>query len=604
MTDELHRKRPTRDNGQAVVSTAGPGVGGHQSNGRGSGVTSGLADLPRRQRHLKMATWNIFSLTGKHQELKSEAKRFQLDIIGVSSTKQRGIGTVDLKEGWQLFLSGVAPEMSAQACVGILTGSRLLDRVCDVWTHSGRVMGIKIKLQRSSLAVLQVYAPNAPSEYPAFLDEVEEVLNKSTSEADSVVFFGVEDTKRGHKSIIDFVLVPGVDRTIVQDVRVFNSAELSTDHHLLFAKIILDEDPPALPKGKNKVLKCIRWESLKKKDVEEKFVKGIQERFEQIPQSPSDVQAKWACFQSAILASATEACGVKRVNVTNNVKRSSWWGTPRVKEAVSEKKKAYKLYMQGKDSESRGRCVEARMAGKLAVKAAREEAWKKFGEKLELDYKMANKTSWQTVRRLRGKKSNSIQGVTSKEGNLLTKEEEVLNRWKEYFSELLNPQQGTDVDVPTSKGREESSPSESEVLYAISKLKDGKAAGIDDIRPEMLKLMGIVGVNWLTRVIKVAWQSGRAPKDWQVGVIIPIFKKGNKKDCSNYRGISLLSLPGKAYAKVLERRCREIVEPRLGREIYQDSWDEIGSVVEVNMINRSQPRARDFYSMTITGLRP
>ncbi|XP_055715158.1 uncharacterized protein LOC129809374 [Phlebotomus papatasi] len=518
-----------------------------------------------------MATWNIFSLTGKHQELKSEAKRIQLDIIGVSSTKQRGSGTVDLEEGWQLFLSGVAPEMSAQAGVGILTSPRLLDRVCDVWTHSGRVMGIKIKLERSSLAVLQVYAPNASSEYPAFLDEVEEVLNKASSEADSVVLFGDfnahvgvdsdtwrgvigkngdksenpngkmlldfcaikgysimntffqhkeihkytwEDTKRGLKSIIDFVLVPGVDRRIVQDVRVFNSAELSTDHHLLFAKINLNEDPPALPKGKSKVLKCIRWESLKKKDVEEKFVKGIQERFEQIPQSPSDIEAEWACFQTAILASATEACGVKRINVTNNVKRSSWWGTPGVKEAVGEKKKAYKLYIQRKDSDSRDRYVEARKAAKLAVKAAREEAWKKFGEKLELDYRTANKTFWQTVRRLRGKKSNSIQGVTSKEGNLLTKEEEVLNRWKEYFSELLNPQQGTDDDVPTSKGREESSPSESEVLYAISKLKDGKAAGIDEIRPEMLKLMGIVGVNWLTRVIKVAWQSGRAPKDW------------------------------------------------------------------------------------------
>ncbi|XP_055714425.1 uncharacterized protein LOC129808679 [Phlebotomus papatasi] len=216
-----------------------------------------------------------------------------------------------------------------------------------------------------------------------------------------------------------------------------------------------------------------------------------------------------------ILASATEACGVKRINVTNNVKRSSWWGTPGVKEAVSEKKKAYKLYIQRKDSESRDRYVEARRPAKLAVKAAREEAWKKFGEKLELDYRTANKTFRQTVRRLRGKKSNSIQGVTSKEGNLLTKEEEVLNRWQEYFSELLNPQQGTDDDIPTSKGRKESSPSESEVLYAISKLKDGKAAGIDEIRPEMLKLMGIVGVNWLTRVIKVAWQSGRAPKDWQ-----------------------------------------------------------------------------------------
>ena len=46
-------------------------------------------------------------------------------------------------------------------------------------------------------------------------------------------------------------------------------------------------------------------------------------------------------------------------------------------------------------------------------------------------------------------------------------------------------------------------------------------------------------------------------------MIIPIFKKGDRKQCTNYRGISLLSLPRKVYAKCLERKCREIVESKL-----------------------------------------
>jgi len=48
-----------------------------------------------------------------------------------------------------------------------------------------------------------------------------------------------------------------------------------------------------------------------------------------------------------------------------------------------------------------------------------------------------------------------------------------------------------------------------------------------------------------------AWGSGTVPLDWQTGVVVPIFKKGDRRVCSNYRGISLLSLPGKAYAGVL-----------------------------------------------------
>ena len=62
---------------------------------------------------------------------------------------------------------------------------------------------------------------------------------------------------------------------------------------------------------------------------------------------------------------------------------------------------------------------------------------------------------------------------------------------------------------------------------------------------------------------QVVWKLGKTPRDWQTGVIIPIFKKGDRKQCTNYRGISLLSLLGKVYAKCLERICREIVESKL-----------------------------------------
>ena len=46
-------------------------------------------------------------------------------------------------------------------------------------------------------------------------------------------------------------------------------------------------------------------------------------------------------------------------------------------------------------------------------------------------------------------------------------------------------------------------------------------------------------------------------------MIIPIFTKGDRKQCTHYRGISLLSLPGKVYAKCLKRKRREIVESKL-----------------------------------------
>ena len=78
----------------------------------------------------------------------------------------------------------------------------------------------------------------------------------------------------------------------------------------------------------------------------------------------------------------------------------------------------------------------------------------------------------------------------------------------------------------------------------------------------MLKAMNKFGVRWLTRVFQEAWKTGKEPKQCKTRVLIPIHKKREKK-CTDYRGVSSLSLPGKVYAKCLEKRCREIVEPQL-----------------------------------------
>ena len=78
----------------------------------------------------------------------------------------------------------------------------------------------------------------------------------------------------------------------------------------------------------------------------------------------------------------------------------------------------------------------------------------------------------------------------------------------------------------------------------------------------MLKTLNEVGVRWLTKVCQVAWKLRKTSKNWKTGVI-PIYKKDEGKECTNYRGISLRSLSGKVYAKCLEKKCREIVESKL-----------------------------------------
>ena len=148
---------------------------------------------------------------------------------------------------------------------------------------------------------------------------------------------------------------------------------------------------------------------------------------------------------------------------------------------------------------------------------------------------------------------------------VLTKDKAIVDRWKEHFDELLNST-STSPPLPRLHLRARTRLTTAEVARAIERIKSGKAAGEDEIRPEMLNALGGAGIDWLTRVFQVVWDSGEAPMDWQTGVIVPVFKKGDNKECTNYRGITLLSLPGKLYAKVHEARIRAVVEPKISNE--------------------------------------
>jgi len=105
-----------------------------------------------------------------------EAKRYHLDIVEISSTKRRGSETVNLDGGWKLFYSGADPSVSAQADVGILTSPRLSLCMLDWIPLGSPVCMLKLKVKNQSICLLQVYAPNASSEYQAFVDKVNDAL--------------------------------------------------------------------------------------------------------------------------------------------------------------------------------------------------------------------------------------------------------------------------------------------------------------------------------------------------------------------------------------------------------------------------------------------
>nr|KAG5687489.1 hypothetical protein BaRGS_017081 [Batillaria attramentaria] len=81
-------------------------------------------------------------------------------------------------------------------------------------------------------------------------------------------------------------------------------------------------------------------------------------------------------------------------------------------------------------------------------------------------------------------------------------------------------------------------------------LRNGKAAGPDEIPAEAIKADTETAVNMLHSLFSKIWEKEEVPAQWKEGIVIKLPKKGDLRDCSNYRGIMLLSVPGKAFDSV------------------------------------------------------
>ena len=107
-------------------------------------------------------------------------------------------------------------------------------------------------------------------------------------------------------------------------------------------------------------------------------------------------------------------------------------------------------------------------------------------------------------------------------------------------------------------------PSAFEFKLAIGKLKNHKSPGIDQIPAELIKAGGRTIGSAIHKLIISIWNKEELPEEWKVSIIVPIYKKGDKTDCNNYRGISLLPTTYKILSNILLSRLIPYAEEVIG----------------------------------------
>ena len=104
---------------------------------------------------------------------------------------------------------------------------------------------------------------------------------------------------------------------------------------------------------------------------------------------------------------------------------------------------------------------------------------------------------------------------------------------------------------------------ECEVKWALGSSTTNKARGGDGIPAELIQILKDDAVKVLHSICQQIWKSQQWPQDWKRSIYIPIPKKGNAKECSNYHTIAPVSHASKVMLKILQARLKQYVNHEL-----------------------------------------
>ena len=183
--------------------------------------------------------------------------------------------------------------------------------------------------------------------------------------------------------------------------------------------------------------------------------------------------------------------------------------------------------------------------------------------------------------------------IKDRNGRNLTEAEDIKKRWQEYTEELYkkdlhDPDNHDDVITHL-----EPDILECEVKWALGSITTKKASGGDGISVELFQTLKDDAVKALHSICQQIWKIQQWPQDWKMSVFIPIPKKGNAKECLNYRTIALISHANKVIFKILQARLQQYVNCELP-DVQADFRKGKGTGDQIANIRWIIKRAREF----------
>ena len=167
------------------------------------------------------------------------------------------------------------------------------------------------------------------------------------------------------------------------------------------------------------------------------------------------------------------------------------------------------------------------------------------------------------IRDIKGTFHAKMGSIKDRNGLDLTEVEDIKKRWQEYTEELYKK----DLHDPDNHDgvitRLEPDISECEVKLPSGSTTRNKASGSDGIPVELFQILKDEDVKVLHSICQQVWKTQQWPQDWKRSIFIPIPKKSNAKECSNYHTIVLISHASKVMLKILQARLQQYMNREL-----------------------------------------
>ena len=171
---------------------------------------------------------------------------------------------------------------------------------------------------------------------------------------------------------------------------------------------------------------------------------------------------------------------------------------------------------------------------------------------------------FQIVKSMTRKFCPRLQGIQTATGKNLIEAGQIADRWKGYCEDLYCDEEGKATEQ--EYWQQEPPPLRSEVARAIRQPASRKATGPDEVPAELFKAGGETVLDRMHRICVTIWETGEWPEEWTFSTFIPLPKKGNLKQCANYRTIALVSHASKILLRIILERIRVKTETEIADE--------------------------------------